>query len=116
VQAAVLRVKLARLDEWNARRSVQAARYDAALAGTSLTLPHVPAWGALDVAPVRGAHAGARRAAAALRARGWETLDPLSDPAAPPGAYAELGFAADAFPIASGHPRGGAWPPDRPAT
>jgi dTDP-4-amino-4,6-dideoxygalactose transaminase len=44
VQAAVLRVKLKVLDEWNARRKKIAARYTAALAGTSLVLPAVPAW------------------------------------------------------------------------
>jgi dTDP-4-amino-4,6-dideoxygalactose transaminase len=33
LQAAVLKVKLPRLDEWNARRRALAARYDAALAG-----------------------------------------------------------------------------------
>ena len=37
LQAAILRVKLARLDEWNARRSAIAARYTAALAGYAPT-------------------------------------------------------------------------------
>ena len=44
VQAAVLRVKLRHLDEWNARRTTIAARYTAELAGTGLVLPEVPAW------------------------------------------------------------------------
>ena len=39
LQAAILRVKLAYLDAANARRQAIAAAYDAALAGTSLTVP-----------------------------------------------------------------------------
>jgi dTDP-4-amino-4,6-dideoxygalactose transaminase len=44
VQAALLRVKLKRLDDWNARRSRIAGRYNESLAGSGLTLPVVPAW------------------------------------------------------------------------
>lgn len=44
LQAAILRVKLAHLAEWNARRSAIAARYQQGLAGCGLTLPHVPDW------------------------------------------------------------------------
>ncbi|MDO9605981.1 MAG: DegT/DnrJ/EryC1/StrS family aminotransferase [Hydrogenophaga sp.] len=44
LQAAVLRVKLAHLDEWNARRSAIAARYQQGLQGCGLMLPHVPDW------------------------------------------------------------------------
>ena len=49
IQAAVLRVKLGRLDEWNQRRAAVAKTYADALDGTGLVLPHVdprtePAW------------------------------------------------------------------------
>jgi dTDP-4-amino-4,6-dideoxygalactose transaminase len=44
IQAAILRVKLSRLDEWNHRRGAVAAVYQEQLAGTGLTLPHVPQW------------------------------------------------------------------------
>lgn len=49
LQAAVLRVKLARLDEWNARRRTVAERYLDALAGAAVALPPVrrdadPSW------------------------------------------------------------------------
>lgn len=49
VQAALLAVKLRRLDEHNARRAAVADRYDAALAGLDLVLPErtagtTPAW------------------------------------------------------------------------
>ena len=44
LQAAILRVKLAHLDEWNARRRVIAQLYQDGLAGSGLTLPYVPEW------------------------------------------------------------------------
>jgi len=44
LQAAILRVKLAHLNEWNARRSAIAALYQTGLLGCGLTLPHVPDW------------------------------------------------------------------------
>src|SRR6185436_8312757 len=48
MQAAFLRVKLRKLDEWNDRRRVIANRYQEELAGSSsLTLPFVPSWAAL---------------------------------------------------------------------
>ena len=46
LQAAMLRVKLARLNEWNARRSTIAQRYQQGLAGCGLMLPHAPEWAA----------------------------------------------------------------------
>ncbi|QNJ24563.1 perosamine synthetase protein family [Synechococcus sp. SYN20] len=44
IQAAVLRVKLLVLDEWNARRRVIAQRYLEGLAGSALVLPKVAEW------------------------------------------------------------------------
>ena len=39
LQAAILRVKLAHLDEWNCRRAAIADLYQKELAGNGLTLP-----------------------------------------------------------------------------
>jgi dTDP-4-amino-4,6-dideoxygalactose transaminase len=45
LQAAFLRVKLAHLQDWNARRQLLAKRYLAKLAGVGdLVLPQVPTW------------------------------------------------------------------------
>lgn len=44
LQAAILRVKLAHLDEWNARRSAIAARYQQRLTVAGLMMPFVPDW------------------------------------------------------------------------
>lgn len=44
MQAAVLRVKLRKLDEWNERRNRVAARYLEAFNASNLVLPFVPEW------------------------------------------------------------------------
>lgn len=44
IQAAFLRVKLRRLDEWNSRRKKVAADYLDRLSGELFVLPYVPAW------------------------------------------------------------------------
>jgi dTDP-4-amino-4,6-dideoxygalactose transaminase len=45
IQAAILRIKLRRLDEWNARRQAIAARYNERLAGLDVITPEIPAGG-----------------------------------------------------------------------
>ena len=42
IQAAILRIKLRKLEEWNARRRVLARMYDERLAGSSVTVPEIP--------------------------------------------------------------------------
>ena len=44
LQAALLREKLTRLDEWNARRKLIAHQYLTAFSDTGLVLPYVPEW------------------------------------------------------------------------
>jgi dTDP-4-amino-4,6-dideoxygalactose transaminase len=45
IQAAILRIKLRRLDEWNARRQEIAAQYNQLLAGTDIITPEIPSGG-----------------------------------------------------------------------
>ena len=45
IQAAILRIKLRRLDEWNARRQAIAARYNELLAGGDVITPEIPPGG-----------------------------------------------------------------------
>lgn len=45
IQAAVLRIKLRHLDEWNARRQQVAAQYNQLLAGTDIITPEIPPGG-----------------------------------------------------------------------
>jgi dTDP-4-amino-4,6-dideoxygalactose transaminase len=46
LQAAILRIKLAHLDEWNCRRATIADQYRQGLRECALTLPEVPEWAA----------------------------------------------------------------------
>jgi dTDP-4-amino-4,6-dideoxygalactose transaminase len=45
IQAAILRIKLRRLDEWNARRQAIAAHYNRQLAGLDVITPEIPSGG-----------------------------------------------------------------------
>ena len=96
LQAAVLRVKLRHLDEWNERRRAVAARYLERLAGVDgLDLPEVPDWAepVWHLFVVR--HPQPRRAAAARsREAGVDTIIHYPIPPHLTGAYA-AGFAAD---------------------
>ena len=101
LQAAVLRVKLARLDEWNARRARAAARYADALADLPLVLPAAPTYAtpSWHLYVVRTYEREALQSA--LRARDVETLIHYPIPPHRQQAYAELDWPADAFPIAN---------------
>lgn len=100
VQAAVLRVKLRALDDWNARRARCASRYATGLAGSALTLPTVapdadPVWHLYVVrSPDRD------RLQVALREAGIETLIHYPTPSHLQGAYRHLASARGSFPIA----------------
>jgi dTDP-4-amino-4,6-dideoxygalactose transaminase len=100
LQAAVLRVKLARLDQWNARRAQLAHAYTRALRPLPLILPAVPDW----ATPVWHQYVvqspGRDAIREGLAARGVETI--VHYPVAPhmQVAYASLGYAPDDLPIA----------------
>ena len=100
IQAAVLAVKLARLDEWNARRSAIAACYARHLCDSAIALPPVPDWAepSWHLFVVRTPRRDAL--AAALEGAGIQTLIHYPVPPHLQGAYAGLGLAAGSLPIA----------------
>ena len=101
MQAAVLRVKLLHLDEWNARRYALANRYIEGLADTRLILPHVPDWAepVWHLFVVRHAQRDALQQCLANADIGSLIHYPI--PPHKQQAYADAGFAPSAFPIAS---------------
>jgi dTDP-4-amino-4,6-dideoxygalactose transaminase len=100
LQAALLRVKLKRLDEWNARRREVAATYLQQLEGAAgLTLPFVPEWTdpVWHLFVVR--HRDRPRLQSQLSDAGIGTLIHYPLPPHLQAAYAELGYAPGAFPV-----------------
>jgi dTDP-4-amino-4,6-dideoxygalactose transaminase len=101
LQAAFLRVKLRKLDEWNDRRRAIAARYLAALGnGSGLTLPFAPAWTepVWHLFVVR--HPKRDGVQQELAGAGIGTLIHYPVPPHLSGAYADGKWAQGAFPIA----------------
>ena len=100
LQAAILRVKLAHLDEWNARRSAIAACYQLGLADCGLTLPHVPDW----AEPARHLyvvqHPKRDALHKALAAAGVGTLIHYPIPPHRQKAYAHADWVLGSFPLA----------------
>lgn len=101
LQAAVLRAKLAHLDAWNARRAVVVSAYFQGLARSELILPYVPEWTtpAWHLFVVR--HPERDELQKRLTDAGVGTLIHYPIPPHKQAAYADAGFAADGFPIAS---------------
>lgn len=101
MQAALLRVKLRHLDEWNTRRKEVASTYLRQLEGAAdLTLPQVPSWAdpVWHLFVVR--HPNRPRLQEHLSTAGISTLIHYPLPSHLQVAYAELGYARGAFPIA----------------
>ena len=100
VQAAVLRVKLAVLDEWNERRRQVAAAYAEGLIKTGLKLPHVPDWAepVWHLYVVRTAERD--RLQDALASASIGTLIHYPIPPHMQAAYESCRIAPDALPIA----------------
>lgn len=101
IQAAVLRVKLGHLVDWNSRRCALGNQYLEGLRDTGLTLPRVPDWAepVWHLFVVRHPHRNALRAK--LREAGIDTLIHYPVPPHRQAAYAGVKFDADAFPIAN---------------
>lgn len=103
MQAAVLRVKLRKLDEWNGRRKRLAAYYLQVLEGVSdLTLPLVasyadPVWHLFVVR-----HPDRNALQKHLAAAGVGTLIHYPHPPHLQQAYVELGYAPGSFPLSEG--------------
>jgi dTDP-4-amino-4,6-dideoxygalactose transaminase len=101
LQAAFLRVKLPRLAEWNARRTVLARRYLDQLAGVGdIVLPFVPSWAepAWHLFVIRTARRDALQAHLAKHEIGAQIHYPI-----PPHlskAYAPAGWKRGDFPLA----------------
>ena len=100
LQAAILRVKLAHLDEWNARRSAVAECYRQELMGAQIVLPSVPDW-ADPVWHLFVVRQGKRDdLLRQLSERGVGTLIHYPIPPHLQNAYRESGWGEGAFPIA----------------
>jgi dTDP-4-amino-4,6-dideoxygalactose transaminase len=100
VQAAVLRVKLRYLDEWNTRRREAAARYGELLRNTGLTLPAVATWAGpawhLYVVQTANRTRLARALDQANIGHGIHYPVPIHLQ----GAFSDLGYARGDFPVA----------------
>ncbi|MGP8271101.1 MAG: DegT/DnrJ/EryC1/StrS family aminotransferase [Terracidiphilus sp.] len=102
VQAAVLRVKLKHLDEWNVRRIAIAARYTTELVDAGLVLPHVPEWAEPVWHLYVVQHAKRNKLQKALLEAGIGTQIHYPIPPHLQEAYRDAGYAAGRFPIAEG--------------
>ena len=107
IQAAVLRVKLKVLDEWNGRRKAIASKYIATLRGAEgnvaiqgFTLPHVPVWAdpVWHLFVIRHPHRDGLQQR--LIAAGVGSLVHYPIPPHLQEAYAPLGYKQGAFPLA----------------
>jgi dTDP-4-amino-4,6-dideoxygalactose transaminase len=101
LQAAFLRVKLQKLDEWNARRRAVACRHLNELSGVpELKLPRVPEWTepVWHIFAVRHPRRDALQAS--LAEAGVGTLIHYPVPPHLSGAYAGAGWKAGDFPVA----------------
>ena len=100
LQAAVLRVKLAHLDEWTERRRAAAAIYAEGLACSGLILPYVPGWAepSWHLYVVRSHNRPVVQQT--LQDAGIASLIHYPIPPHMQGAYAGLGLTPESFPVA----------------
>jgi dTDP-4-amino-4,6-dideoxygalactose transaminase len=101
LQAAFLRVKLKRLDEWNSRRRAVAECYLSELGGTAtLKLPFVPKWAEPVWHLFALRHLRRDELQDSLAKVGIGTLIHYPIPPHLSGAYAKVGWKPGAFPVA----------------
>jgi len=101
LQAALLRVKLTRLDEWNSRRKSVAEFYRDGLAGSAeLSLPYVPEWAEPSWHLFVVQHPGRDSVQRELAAAGVGTLIHYPVPPHLSPAYSELRYAEGSRPLA----------------
>ena len=100
IHAAVMRVKLKVLDEWNARRAVLAEQYLQGLQGADLVLPFVPEWAkpAWHLFVVRSKNRDGLQKH--LEQSGVGSLIHYPIPPHLQQAYADAGYSQGAFPLA----------------
>jgi dTDP-4-amino-4,6-dideoxygalactose transaminase len=101
IQAAVLRVKLKHLDDWNARRATLAMQYLHGLNSTGIMLPQIPGWAdpAWHLFVIRHPQRDALQQT--LTDAGIGSLIHYPIPPHKQQAYAAAGWLPDAFPLAS---------------
>ena len=101
LQAAILRVKLRHLDEWNKRRRVLATTYLSSLNHADIVLPHMADWAesVWHSFVIRHPHRDAL--VDRLTSSGIGTLIHYPIPPHRQQAYADAGFRPDAFPLAA---------------
>jgi dTDP-4-amino-4,6-dideoxygalactose transaminase len=100
LQAAILSVKLKKLDEWNERRSVAAAIYDKLLSGCDLYLPYVPEWASPAWHLYVVQHEFRDAMQKSLSGAGIGTLIHYPIPPHLQAAYSEYNLQPGAFPLA----------------
>jgi|SRR5208283_75369 len=101
LQAAFLRVKLRKLDEWNSRRRAIATRYLSELEDiTALTLPFVPEWAEPVWHLFASRHDSRGEFHDSLAKVGVDTLIHYPIPPHLSGAYAKAGWKPGDFPVA----------------
>lgn len=100
LQAAFLRAKLKKLDEWNKLRKKIAAQYLAGLAGTPLVLPHTPEWAepVWHLFVIRSARRDSLQAY--LASHGIGSMIHYPTPPHLQAAYSELGLKQGSLPVA----------------
>jgi dTDP-4-amino-4,6-dideoxygalactose transaminase len=99
LQAAFLREKLKKLDEWNERRKAVAAKYLNTLSDANIGLPHVLEWAdpVWHLFVIRSQQRDQLQRK--LSEAGAGTMIHYPIPPHLQGAYAELGFSSGAFPV-----------------